>query len=74
MASDSSDESDKSEIIIGSETGLCPIELVKRAPPGSSNLEKFLHRLKSDLLELDSNHKQIPLRGKEKEFGTFFED
>eukprot|EP00957_Ditylum_brightwellii_P192774 14678302-Ditylum_brightwellii.AAC.1 len=68
----SSDEGNKSEINIGLGMALHPIKSVRRAPSGSSNLEKFLHRLESDLLELDNNYKQVPLRWKDKEFGTLF--
>eukprot|EP00957_Ditylum_brightwellii_P146023 11119899-Ditylum_brightwellii.AAC.1 len=63
MASSSSDESINSTKLLG---------LGKRAPSGSANLEKFLHILESDLLELDHHYKQVPLQGKDKELVGLF--
>eukprot|EP00957_Ditylum_brightwellii_P056627 4292415-Ditylum_brightwellii.AAC.1 len=72
MASSSSDESINSTKLFRLGTNLCPLEAVKRAPSGLANLDKFLHRLESDLLELDNHYKQVPLPGKDNELAGLF--
>eukprot|EP00957_Ditylum_brightwellii_P101094 7704721-Ditylum_brightwellii.AAC.1 len=53
-------------------TGLRPVEKMKRAPKGSEDLERSLHRLETTLLEKVKDHIPPPMSRKDKEFDDLF--
>eukprot|EP00957_Ditylum_brightwellii_P112203 8554566-Ditylum_brightwellii.AAC.1 len=55
-------------------TGLRPVEKVKWAPKGSEDLECFLHRLETTLLEKVKDHTPRPKSRKDKEFDDLFNE
>eukprot|EP00957_Ditylum_brightwellii_P176524 13443432-Ditylum_brightwellii.AAC.1 len=55
-------------------TGLRPVEKVTQAPKGSEDLEHFLHRLETTLLEKVKEHTPLPKLRKDKEFDDLFNE
>eukprot|EP00957_Ditylum_brightwellii_P173889 13238268-Ditylum_brightwellii.AAC.1 len=74
---DEVDEDDDDTIIDeanfeGLGTGLRPVERMKHALKGLEDLECFLHRLETTLLEKVKDHTPLPKSRKDKEFNDLF--